>query len=60
MTLVWAVIVIAAFIAAGFQFGRYMVRRRPRYMDSAAWAEEHWRERHERAKADQHRLSEGL
>jgi uncharacterized membrane protein len=60
MTLVWAVIVIAALIAMGFQLGRYAVRHRPRYIDSAAWADEHWRERHERAKADQQRRAEGL
>jgi hypothetical protein len=58
MTLVWAVIAIAALIAIGLALGRHAVR--PRYIDSAAWTEEHWREQHERAKADQHRLTEGL
>ena len=60
MTLVWAIIVITALIALGFQFGRHVVRHRPRYIDSAVWAEEHWREQHERAKVDQGRLSKGL
>jgi hypothetical protein len=51
MTLVWVVIAIAALIAVGFVLARYAVRHRPRYMYSAAWAEQHWREQHERAKS---------
>lgn len=54
MTLVWAVISVAALMVAGFVLARYAARHRSRYMYSAAWAEEHWREQHERAKAHQH------
>ena len=54
MTLVWVVIAVAALMVAGFVLARYAARHRPRYIYSAAWAEEHWREQHERAKAHQH------
>jgi len=60
MSLVWAVIAIAALVAMGFRLGRHAAQHRPRYIDSAAWAEEHWREKHERAKTDQQRLTEDL
>jgi uncharacterized membrane protein len=56
MSLVWAVVAIAALIAMGLRLGRHAVRHRPRYVDSAAWAEEHWRERHERAATTQQRI----
>jgi hypothetical protein len=54
MTLVWAVMGVAVLLVAGFVLARYAAWHRPRYMYSAAWAEEHWREQHERAKAHQH------
>jgi len=54
MTLVSAVIAVAGLIVAGFVLVRYAARHRPRYMYSAAWADEHWREQHERVKAHQH------
>lgn len=54
MTLVWAAIAIAALIGVGFVLGRYVARQRLRYIYSAAWAEEHWREQHERARAHRH------
>jgi hypothetical protein len=54
MSLVWAVIVIAALIGVGFLLGRYAARQRARYIYSAAWADEHWREQHERARAHLH------
>ena len=54
MTFIWAGIGVAALMVAGFVLARYAARHRPRYMYSAAWAEEHWREQHERAKAHQH------
>jgi len=60
MTLLWGVVAVVALSVLCFRFGRYLVGRRPRYFDSAAWSEEHWREQHERAKADQHRLGEGI
>lgn len=54
MTLVWAVIAVAALMVAGFVLARYAARHRSRYMYSAAWADGHWRDQHERAKAQQH------
>jgi hypothetical protein len=57
MILFWAVIAVAALMAIGFVLARYAARHRPRYIYSAAWAEEHWREQHERAKGN--RLSDG-
>jgi len=56
MAIVWALGAIA-FVGIGLLFGRH--RHRGRYVDSAAYADEHWREQHERAKVHQHRLTEG-
>jgi hypothetical protein len=55
MSLVWGVILVAAFVAIGLVLARHVMRHRPRYIYSAAWMDEHWREQHERAK---HRHSE--
>jgi hypothetical protein len=51
VTVVYAVIAVAGLIVVGCVLARHIARQRPRYIYSAAWTDEHWRERHERAKA---------
>lgn len=60
MTLFWGVMAVVAMLAMAVALGRHASRHRPRFIDSAAWTEEHWRERHEREKTAQQRAIEGL
>jgi hypothetical protein len=60
MTFFWGVVAVVILAAMAVALGRHASRHRPRFIDSAAWTEEHWRERHERDKAAQQRAIEGL